>query len=58
MGYKMAGVEYSNECYCGNSYMNGAAPPFLPVDQCSSACEGAPGLTCGGGYAIQLYAMK
>jgi hypothetical protein len=54
----MAGVEYSNECYCGNSYMNGAAPPSLPVDQCSSGCKGAPGLTCGGGYAIQLYAMK
>jgi hypothetical protein len=58
MGYAMAGVEDSDECYCGSSYMNDAAPPSVSVDQCSSECKGAPGLTCGGEYAIQLYARK
>ena len=25
-GYKYAGVEYANECYCGNSFTNGGGP--------------------------------
>jgi hypothetical protein len=51
----MAGVEDSDECYCGSSYLNGTPPPSAPVDQCTVSCKGAPGLTCGGDYAIQLY---
>jgi hypothetical protein len=54
----MAGVEDSDECYCGSSYMNGTAPPSASVEECSSGCKGAPGLTCGGDYTIQLYAKK
>jgi hypothetical protein len=52
----MAGVEYSDECYCGTSYLNNTPPPSTTADQCNEGCSGAPGLTCGGEYAIQLYA--
>lgn len=56
LGYKMAGVEYGNECYCGSSYRNGTPPPVAPVTQCNFACAGAPSLMCGGSWGIQLYA--
>jgi hypothetical protein len=55
MGYTMAGVEDSDECYCGSSYLNNTPPPSASVGQCSVSCKGAPGLMCGGDYAIQLY---
>jgi hypothetical protein len=54
-GYTMAGVEYSNECYCGNAYRNGQNPPTAPASQCQFACAGAPGLSCGGSWGIQIY---
>jgi hypothetical protein len=57
-GYTMAGVENSAECYCGNSYLDNTAPASAPADQCNEECKGAPGLMCGGDYAIQLYATK
>jgi hypothetical protein len=55
-GYKLAGVEYGSECYCGN-YFNLAVPTQLPVSDCSYACPNSPGVTCGGPFAVQIYGL-
>jgi hypothetical protein len=55
-GYKLAGVEYGSECYCGN-YFNLAVPTQRPVSDCSYACPNSPGVTCGGPFAVQIYGL-
>ena len=52
-GYKMAGVEGGDECYCGNAFR--VTPVSLPMDDCNLPCQGAIGTTCGGNFTIQLY---
>lgn len=54
-GYTIAGVEYGNECHCGNSWTSGNEPAAAPSTDCSKPCAGNPGLTCGGSWRIQLY---
>ncbi|EJT99498.1 WSC-domain-containing protein, partial [Dacryopinax primogenitus] len=49
-GYVYAGVEYGNECYCGNSLSNG------PSD-CNVVCAGNSRETCGGSFRLNLYSQ-
>lgn len=51
-GFTFAGVEYSSECFCGNSIDNGASPAS---SGCDMACSGNHGETCGGAGRINLY---
>ena len=37
-GYTLAGVEYANQCYCGNSYTSGTA--VGKQSTCNMACGG------------------
>ncbi|RMZ85195.1 hypothetical protein DV738_g427, partial [Chaetothyriales sp. CBS 135597] len=54
-GFTVAGTEYSNECYCGNSIPDSGAPiPGLPGN-CKMACDGDASEMCGGAAAISLY---
>ena len=53
-GFKLAGVEYGTECYCGNSLLNDASLS-LTSGQCFMSCPGNAGQSCGGPNAIQLY---
>ncbi|KAJ3001750.1 hypothetical protein NUW54_g6235 [Trametes sanguinea] len=39
-GYKLAGVEFSDECYCDNEVKNGASMNFLTWSECSNHCAG------------------
>ncbi|CDO71008.1 hypothetical protein BN946_scf184844.g12 [Trametes cinnabarina] len=39
-GYKLAGVEFSDECYCDNEVKNGASMNFLTWSQCNNHCAG------------------
>ncbi|KAJ6485269.1 WSC domain-containing protein [Mycena vulgaris] len=55
LGYSMSGVEYRSECYCGNTWTNSAPPADIPASSCNMPCSGAPGTTCGGFWAIQIY---
>ncbi|KAJ6466638.1 hypothetical protein DFH09DRAFT_887416, partial [Mycena vulgaris] len=55
LGYSMSGVEDGSECYCGNAWANGTPPPDIPPSSCDMRCSGAPGTTCGGSWAIQIY---
>lgn len=53
-GFRLSGTEYSGECYCGNSLVNGGA---LLQDNatCSMYCSGAQGETCGGPNRLSLF---
>ncbi|KAK2050271.1 galactose oxidase [Colletotrichum somersetense] len=48
----LAGVEYSGECYCGNTIANGGAPA---ADGCNMVCNGKPSEYCGGPNRLNVY---
>ncbi|KAK4123484.1 WSC-domain-containing protein [Parathielavia appendiculata] len=52
-GFSVAGTEYGGECYCGNSLS-----PLEKIDEskCAMACKGDGDQTCGGDWALTLYA--
>ncbi|KUJ09774.1 WSC-domain-containing protein [Mollisia scopiformis] len=52
-GYSMFGVEYYDECYCGNSLKPGSVP--APSTDCKYACKGNSSELCGGDWRLNLY---
>ncbi|KAF2467278.1 putative glyoxal oxidase precursor [Lindgomyces ingoldianus] len=52
-GFYYAGTEYSAECYCGNSFMNGGT--IANVDDCNMACNGNANEPCGGPNRLTVY---
>lgn len=54
-GYSMAGVEYGDECRCGNSW-NGGAPAIASDSECAMPCVGDTSQKCGGAWRIRVYA--
>ncbi|KAH7100471.1 hypothetical protein BKA62DRAFT_245830 [Auriculariales sp. MPI-PUGE-AT-0066] len=56
-GFAFAGVEAQDECHCGTGFVSGNLPPAKDQYECDmERCPGNPSLTCGGSWAIQLYA--
>ena len=56
--YTYFGVEFYNECYCGNTIMNGAAliNGTTPADTgCSYVCGANPSEYCGGSARLNMY---
>nr|XP_019007470.1 uncharacterized protein I206_07728 [Kwoniella pini CBS 10737]OCF46251.1 hypothetical protein I206_07728 [Kwoniella pini CBS 10737] len=53
-GFSLAGLEFGNECYCGNSFSNGGSASTLST-QCYMKCAGNKGENCGGPNAIALW---
>ncbi|KAK0630685.1 hypothetical protein B0T17DRAFT_616304 [Bombardia bombarda] len=51
-GWAIAGTEYGGQCYCGNSL---TTVEKLAESECSLACEGRAGETCGGSWALSVY---
>ncbi|KAI4287646.1 MAG: hypothetical protein L6R35_003099 [Caloplaca aegaea] len=51
--YLYMGVEYSTECYCGNTIGTGSAP--VTDGRCSMTCGGAPSTICGGPNGLSFY---
>ena len=49
-GYTYAGIEYGNQCWCGNSMNGGSA---LAASSCDMKCS--DGSTCGGYWTMSLY---
>lgn len=49
--YQYMGVEYSRECFCGNSIAAGA----IPASGCSMTCGGDPSEYCGGPNRLNFY---
>ncbi|WVQ70425.1 uncharacterized protein L199_008652 [Kwoniella botswanensis] len=54
-GFTYAAVEYGRECYCGNSFANGASLSKYS-SQCTMTCAGNKKQTCGGPNALSVYA--
>ncbi|CAE6401549.1 unnamed protein product [Rhizoctonia solani] len=57
-GYSLAGAEYANECYCGNSFSGtttggGSVPP---ESECNMPCAGDSSQICGAGDRLSVYA--
>ena len=50
LGFKFAGVQYSESCLCGNSYGR-----FGPANNCNMPCTGDSNQICGGGNANSVY---
>jgi hypothetical protein len=48
-GYKYFGLEFSRECYCGQSL------PTVTADQCNMPCTGNSAEICGGPNALSVY---
>ena len=51
-GFKYAGVEYANECFCGNKMPTTIAPK---QSDCNMDCSGNKSQKCGGGNRLNLY---
>lgn len=52
-GFTVAGMEYSDECYCGNA-LNNAASKTAETD-CNMPCSGDNTEMCGAGNRVSLY---
>ncbi|KAK3995264.1 WSC domain-containing protein [Cladorrhinum sp. PSN332] len=52
-GFPVFGVEYYNECYCGNGLTPGSVP--APETDCSFPCAGNANEMCGGDWRINVY---
>lgn len=49
-GYKIAGLQAGNECWCGKSVGKHGTS-----NSCTKHCSGNPAYTCGGDYANDVY---
>ncbi|OAG27282.1 WSC domain-containing protein [Thermodesulfatator autotrophicus] len=49
-GYRYAGVQYSSQCFCGNSYGK-----YGPAINCNMKCTGDENQICGGNWANSIY---
>ncbi|KAF7291128.1 hypothetical protein MIND_01256000 [Mycena indigotica] len=55
-GYTVGGMEYGQECYCGDlADVQAANVTFAPESDCNLPCPGDPIHLCGSGDRIQYY---
>lgn len=54
-GFSYGGLEFGDECYCGNAIENGQVPAS---DGCDMACSGDNSELCGSGGRISLYMQE
>ncbi|OAL39094.1 hypothetical protein AYO20_01412 [Fonsecaea nubica] len=54
-GFSIAGSEYADECYCGNSIPDSGKPVPGVVGACTMSCAGDDSEFCGGAGTISLY---
>ena len=51
-GHTYAGLEFGNECYCGDSF---AGNGLRPASECNMKCSGNSQQLCGAGDRIDVY---
>lgn len=56
-GYTYFGVEWGQECFCGNA-LGGAGTTPVPETDCSQACTGDAHEVCGNSGRLSLYALN
>jgi hypothetical protein len=55
-GYSAAGLEYGQECYCGDpANIADMGATFRPEEECAILCAGDPRAICGGGSRMTTY---
>ncbi|KAK5663389.1 hypothetical protein OQA88_3817 [Cercophora sp. LCS_1] len=55
-GYAAAGLEYGEECYCGDpANMAASGSTFRPEAECNVVCAGNGSSICGGGARLSTY---
>ncbi|GJE95267.1 copper radical oxidase [Phanerochaete sordida] len=55
-GYPAAGMEFADECYCGDvSDFTTNSPGVAPASDCNIACSGDPIHLCGGANRLSYY---
>ncbi|TDL23452.1 hypothetical protein BD410DRAFT_838937 [Rickenella mellea] len=54
--FTIAGVEYAQECYCGNSFQNGGVP--ATDGGCTMTCVGNSTEYCGGPNRLNVYELS
>eukprot|EP00040_Diaphanoeca_grandis_P019268 m.101663 g.101663 ORF g.101663 m.101663 type:complete len:791 (+) comp27342_c0_seq1:36-2408(+) len=52
LGFKLAGVEASHGCFCGNTFANNNTQ--RPISECCESCAGNRTQTCGAPYRILI----
>lgn len=60
-GYKYFGVEFANECYCGNTINAGSvaqASDNVDTNGCSMLCGGNQTEYCGGANRLDMYQLN
>ncbi|KAK4168342.1 WSC domain-containing protein, partial [Cladorrhinum sp. PSN259] len=55
-GFRLAGVEYGRECFCGDVLSDGNGP--AASEDCSFPCAGDPLQKCGAGNRLNLYSIE
>ena len=58
LGWEFFGLEYANQCYCGNSMANGAvlqASSNPDINGCSMFCQGNSSEYCGGPNRLNVF---
>ena len=53
-GFSLSGTEYSSQCYCGNSFVNGGAIQSSD-STCNMLCAGNSMNVCGGPNRLSVY---
>ncbi|KAI9745488.1 MAG: hypothetical protein M1818_001022 [Claussenomyces sp. TS43310] len=53
LGYTIAGMEYSSQCFCDDNLYNGAA--LTAGTDCNMACSGNSSEICGAGSRMSIY---
>ncbi|CRK32717.1 hypothetical protein BN1708_019100, partial [Verticillium longisporum] len=55
-GYMAAGLEYGEECYCGDpANIDTIGTVFRPETECNILCAGNDSSICGGGNRMSTY---
>jgi hypothetical protein len=57
-GYTTFGVEYGDQCFCGNGYNSTYTLEANADSACDYDCAGDSGETCGGFWAMYLYEFE
>jgi hypothetical protein len=52
-GYLYFGIEYSSQCFCGDSYANPTS--LAPPSDCSMTCSGDATAVCGGPNRLNIF---
>lgn len=57
LGYSLAGTEYSDECYCADSY-TGSGGAVSASSACNKPCAGDSTSMCGQAWLLSLYSYN